>query len=70
MVAGGQPGKKFCPTCQKILDTNVQTEKTTNTTVHGLQAKQREIKCTFCESTWVTVEVILSELNDLLSSKR
>ncbi|MBM4334255.1 MAG: hypothetical protein FJ117_24120 [Deltaproteobacteria bacterium] len=62
-------GYKYCPRCQRVVETRVMEEFNDNVDIGGLQAKRRKIKCGLdragaagCRHEWFTVEVIESEL--------
>jgi hypothetical protein len=66
MGGGGESAIKFCPTCNRRVKTHVESGSQKNVIVHGLEAKRRKVICTVCQNEWHTVDVIESQLDDLL----
>ena len=57
-------GHRFCPNCQKIVETRVLLEGYCQTDFHGIPAKKRQIICATdaeglggCGTKWFTLEI-------------
>lgn len=70
MSGGGESAIKFCPVCARRVKTEVKTGSQKNAVVHGLEVKRRKVICTVCQNEWNTVDVIESQLDELLRTRR
>ena len=57
-------GHRYCPSCKKIVETRVLLEGYSQTLVHGVLAKRRQVICgkddegkDGCGTRWFTLEV-------------
>jgi len=58
-------GHRYCPSCKKIVETRVLLEGYSQTEVHGIPAKKRQIICGIdaegsngCGTKWFTLEIL------------
>jgi len=65
-MSGGEPAIKYCPSCRARVKTHVETGSQENVVVHGLEAKRRNVICSICKSEWKTVDVIETQLDELM----
>lgn len=68
-MSGGESGIKYCPSCHTRVKALIKTGSQKNVVVHGLEAKRRNVICSICNSEWKTVEVIESQLDDLMRTR-
>jgi len=68
-MSGGESAIKYCPSCGRRVKTHVETGSQENVVVHGLEAKRRNVICSICQSEWKTVDVIESQLDELVGTK-
>jgi len=62
-------GQRYCPSCKKIVETRVLLEGYSQTEVHGIPAKKRQIICgtdaegsNGCGTKWFTLEILEDQL--------
>jgi len=58
-------GSRYCPNCKKIVETRVLLEGYSQTEVHGILTKKRQIICETdeegsngCGTKWFTLEIL------------
>jgi hypothetical protein len=69
-------GHRYCPSCKKIVETRVLLEGYSQTEIHGISAKKRQIICgtdakgsNGCGTKWFTLEILEDQVLRL-SGKR